>query len=61
MDCGCVVACDYDKTLAVRYCPKHKAAFALYEACVAIISEGALTRTDPLKAMVTKAIAKAGA
>ena len=32
MNCGCIVGLDYDGTLKVFYCPKHKAAPELYEA-----------------------------
>ena len=32
MSCGCIVALDYDGTLAIFYCPKHKAAPEMYEA-----------------------------
>ena len=32
MDCGCIIGQDYDGTLTIRYCPKHKAAPDLYEA-----------------------------
>jgi len=32
MTCGCIVAVDYDDTLAIVYCPKHEAAPELYEA-----------------------------
>ena len=32
MECGCVIGLDYDDTLAIRYCPKHKAAPAMYGA-----------------------------
>ena len=36
MACGCVVAIDYDETLALIYCPKHAAAPELYEALKAV-------------------------
>lgn len=42
-----------------KHIDKFLAAPDLYEACKATIGERALTHTDPLKAMMIKAIAKA--
>lgn len=42
MNCGCILALDYDKTLAVFYCPLHKAAPKLYESleeCLLLIDD----------------------
>ena len=37
LDCGCVLALDYDKNMMIVYCPKHKAAHDLYKACKLIL------------------------
>lgn len=31
MNCGCLVAVDYNNMVIIDYCPKHKAAPELYE------------------------------
>ena len=37
MNCGCFVAVDYNRMVQIDYCPKHKAAFAMYEALKALV------------------------
>ena len=48
MGCGCVIGLDYDDTLAIHYCAKHKAALDMYNALKALLegSEIAPLKTD---------------
>jgi len=39
MDCGCIVAVDYNGVVQIDYCPKHKAAPKMYEALEAITDQ----------------------
>lgn len=63
LDCGCVIALDYDETLAIFYCPKHKAAPRLYEALQEARSELVELRNFPrnlrLIGQIGKALAEA--
>ena len=64
MDCGCIIALDYDRRLILIYCAKHEASPDLYEACKLVASF--FERGNPqsitgfqMKGAVTTALAKA--
>ena len=56
MGCGCVIGLDYDDTLAIHYCAKHKAAPDMYETLLAVRWE---LREHPIRKRIDKALAKA--
>lgn len=64
MDCGCIIAVDYDETISIRYCPLHKSAQSLYEALldardyIKTRMPETLGKDDHLE-IINKAIAKA--
>ena len=56
MECGCVIGLDYDDTLAIYYCAKHKAAPDMYETLLDVRWE---LREHPIRKRIDKVLAKA--
>lgn len=60
--CGCVLALDYDKNMAIDYCAKHKTAPDMYEAlkqALRTFEAHRIRETDPRYIMLKTALAKA--